>query len=79
MPVATVAQANINRAMLLWRVTGGPYAADRLAYNYYTQFIEAAEQGGMQAVCECEHFAERIAANPANRERILSVPIPEFV
>jgi pimeloyl-ACP methyl ester carboxylesterase len=35
------------RGLLLWRVTGGPYAAQRLVQNYYTQFIEAARDGGM--------------------------------
>jgi pimeloyl-ACP methyl ester carboxylesterase len=28
------------RGLLLWRVTGGPYAAERLARNYYTQYID---------------------------------------
>jgi pimeloyl-ACP methyl ester carboxylesterase len=70
--------AQVN-ALLLWRVTGGTFAANRLAYSYYTQYIEAAERGGMAAVCETEHFAERIAANPSNRERIMAVPVDEFV
>ena len=39
------------RGLLLWHVTGGAFAAQRLAQNYYTQFIEAAERGGMEAVC----------------------------
>src|SRR5271167_3490321 len=56
--------------LLLWRVTGGAYAAQRLVENYYTQFIEAAERGGMEAVCRTEHFGEVIASNPANRERL---------
>ena len=30
------------RGLLLWRVTGGAYAAQRLVENYYTQFIDAA-------------------------------------
>src|SRR5215831_18768022 len=28
------------RALLLWRVTGGRFACERLAHNYYGQFIE---------------------------------------
>ena len=66
------------RALLLWRVTGGAFAAGRLAYNYYTQFIEAAEAGGMQAVAETEHFSELIAANPANRARLLAMQAADF-
>ena len=67
------------RGLLLWRVTGGTFAAQRLAQNYYTQFIEAAERGGMEAVCRTEHFGELIASNPANRARLLSIGIERFI
>jgi pimeloyl-ACP methyl ester carboxylesterase len=65
--------------MLLWRVTGGQEAVDRLAENYYGQFITIAKAGGMKAVAESEHFAECIAARPQNRERILSVNVDDFI
>ena len=67
------------RAMLLWRVTGGAFAAGRLAFNYYTQFIEAAEAGGMEAVAATEHFAEIIAANPENRDRLAAMQVGGFI
>jgi pimeloyl-ACP methyl ester carboxylesterase len=67
------------RGLLLWRVTGGAYAARRLVQNYYTQFIEAAERGGIEAVCRTEHFAEVIANNPANRARLASMDVGRFV
>ncbi|HEV2300195.1 MAG TPA: alpha/beta hydrolase [Stellaceae bacterium] len=67
------------RGLLLWRVTGGAYAARQLAHNYYTQFIEMARQGGMAAVAESEHFGELIASNPANRERLLSIDPQHFI
>ena len=38
------------RALLLWRVTGGRFACERLAEEYYGQFITAAKAGGMAAV-----------------------------
>ncbi|MGO8919312.1 MAG: alpha/beta fold hydrolase [Stellaceae bacterium] len=66
------------RALLLWRVTGGAYAAERLAFNYYTQFLDAAQRGGIEAVCETEHFAAMIKANPANRERLLAMGAQGF-
>src|SRR5262249_25751425 len=44
------------RGLLLWRVTGGAFAAKRLVANYYTQFIGVVERGGMEAVCRTEHF-----------------------
>ena len=67
------------RALLLWRVTGGPFAAQRLAEQYYSQYIRAAEAGGMAAVAASEHFAERIAQNPANREKLLALDPAQFI
>ncbi|HWI28223.1 MAG TPA: alpha/beta fold hydrolase [Stellaceae bacterium] len=66
------------RALLLWRVTGGAYAAERLAFNYYTQFLDAVQRGGIEAVCATEHFAAMIAANPANRERLRALGAAGF-
>ncbi len=67
------------RGLLLWRVTGGQEAVDRLAENYYGQFIKIATAGGMKAVASSEHFAECIASRPENRERILSTNVDEFI
>lgn len=67
------------RALLLWRVTGGAYAAGRLAINYYTAFIDAARAGGMDAVCATEHFAGVIAANPASRARLMTMGTERFI
>jgi len=67
------------RALLLWRVTGGRFAAERLAHNYYGQFIEVARTGGMAAVCETEFFRERIESNPANRQRLLAMDPRVFI
>jgi len=67
------------RALLLYRITGGPFAAKRLAYQYYDQYIELVRSGGMQAVAESEHFAERIKVNPKNRERLLAIDPKQFV
>jgi pimeloyl-ACP methyl ester carboxylesterase len=67
------------RGLLLWRVTGGAYAAERLVQNYYTQFIDMARQGGIEAVCRSEHFAELISSNPANRARLLALGADRFI
>jgi hypothetical protein len=67
------------RALLLYRITGGPFAAKRLAYQYYDQYIELVRNGGMRAVAESEHFAERIKANPKNSERLLTMDPKQFV
>jgi hypothetical protein len=39
----------------------------------------AAQAGGMRAVADTPFFAERIAANEGNRDRILSFDVDEFV
>jgi pimeloyl-ACP methyl ester carboxylesterase len=67
------------RGLLLWRVTGGAYAAQRLVENYYTQFINAAQQGGMEEVCRTEHFGEVISSNPANRARLMAIEPQRFI
>jgi pimeloyl-ACP methyl ester carboxylesterase len=67
------------RALLLWRITGGAFAAKRLAHQYYDQYIELVQTGGMHAVAESEHFRDRIKANPKNRERLLALDPMQFV
>ena len=66
------------KALLLWRVTGGPYAAQRLAFNYYEQFLDAVASGGIQAVCDTDHFRAMIAANPANEETLRTMGADAF-
>lgn len=67
------------RSLLLWRVTGGSFAAQRLARRYYRDYIEAARAGGMAAVCESEHFRERIAVRPDHRARLLATDVERFI
>ena len=66
-------------ALLLWRVTGGRFACERLAQEYYGQYIDAAKQGGMEAVCEMEHWKERIAARPENRSALIKMDVQRFI
>ena len=67
------------RALLLWRVTGGRFACERLAEEYYGQFITAARSGGMAAVCDMDHWKERIAARPANRDVLMKMEPQQFI
>ena len=69
----------VARGLLLFRVTGGAFAANRLPENYYGQFISAAEEGGMAAVCATEQYQERIEANPANREKLMTMDPGHFI
>jgi len=67
------------RGLLLLRVTGGAFAAGRLPENYYGQFIRAAENGGMAAVCSMEQWKERMDANPRNREYLQQLSTRQFI
>jgi pimeloyl-ACP methyl ester carboxylesterase len=67
------------RALLLWRVTGGKFAAERLTENYYSKYIRAAQDGGMAAVCDLEHFKERIEARPSNRAPLMAMDAKVFI
>jgi pimeloyl-ACP methyl ester carboxylesterase len=66
------------KALLLWRVTGGEYAAKRLAFNYYIQYLEAVATGGIDTVLETEHFAAMAAANPVNEETLRQMGAAKF-
>ncbi len=60
------------RGLLLWRVTGGAFAAKRLAREYYGQYIAAMQTGGMAALCAMPHFRDLMAAHVPNRDRLLN-------
>lgn len=67
------------RGLLLFRITGGAFAAQRLPENYYAQFIRAAEQGGMLAVSRMDHWHERMALNPRSRAAIMNMSAARFI
>ena len=67
------------RGLLLIRVTGGAFAAGRLPEAYYGEFIKIAEQGGMAAICAHEQYQERIAANPATRDRLMAMDPKRYI
>jgi len=67
------------RGLLLMRVTGGPFAASRLPGIYYGQFIDAAREGGMAAVCATEAYRERLELNPDNRDRLLAMDPEAYI
>src|SRR5712691_8350592 len=67
------------RGLLLWRVTGGPVAAERLTNQYYTSHIDAAEKGGMAAVCAMEHWSEVIKTNPQARAILMAMEPRDFI
>ena len=67
------------RGLLLLRVSGGAFAAKMLPESYYGQFIRIAQEGGMEAICATQEYGERIAANAANRDRLMAMSAEEFI
>ena len=67
------------RGLLLMRITGGDFAAGRLPEMYYGQFIRAAREGGMKAVCATEQYQERIKANPDNLGRLMAMDPEHYI
>jgi pimeloyl-ACP methyl ester carboxylesterase len=67
------------RALLLLRVTGGAFAANRLPENYYGQFIRIAKEGGMAAIMATPEYQERIRENPANEARLRAMDVNEYI
>ena len=70
---------DVVRGLLLLRITGGAFTAGRLPGNYYGQFIHAAEQGGMAAVCATPFYQELIATDPVNRDRLMAIDPQQYI
>ncbi len=77
--LTAIRHPDVAAGLVLWSVSGGPYASQNLGYQYHTPFINEAIRAGMDGVAATPFFRERIEANPANRERLLSIPPDEFV
>ena len=67
------------RALLLMRITGGAFAAERLAAKYYTDYIKRVEEGGMDALARDAHFRALIVANPSNQARLQQFDAATFL
>lgn len=67
------------RALVMMRVTGGRFAVGRLSYLYYTQYIDAAREGGMLQVCQTDHFKDLIAIDAARRDAIMRWDCHRFI
>lgn len=77
--LTTVRRPEVARGLLLWSASGGEYGSQFLGFSYHVPYIMAAERTGMEAVAQTPFFADRIASNPANRERLLAQDPVAFV
>jgi pimeloyl-ACP methyl ester carboxylesterase len=76
---AVLRDPTIARGLILWSASGGAYGSQFLGFSYHVPYIVAAQAGGMAAVAETPFFAERLAANAANRAILLEQDPDQFV
>jgi pimeloyl-ACP methyl ester carboxylesterase len=70
---------DVTAGLAIWWISGGVPGLLSLANYYCMPSATAAWHGGMDAVVELEQWQEVLAANPANRERFLSMDTQEFI
>ncbi len=76
--LTAVRRPGVVKGLVVWSASGGPFAAQVLGYDYHVPYLRAAEAGGMEAVSRTPFFAERLAANPASRARLLAMDPAAF-
>jgi pimeloyl-ACP methyl ester carboxylesterase len=64
--------------VVAWSIVGGVYSQINLAAVYVLPSLQAVSFGGIEAVLGLPEWQARIEANPANRERILSLGADGF-
>jgi pimeloyl-ACP methyl ester carboxylesterase len=76
--ITAIRHPDVVRKVLGWWLSGGVYGTLILAQTYNLPFMATALTGGMKAVADMPQWAETIAANPKNRERLLDMDAEEF-
>ena len=77
--ITAIEYPEVTRQLFVWHIVGGVYSSFVLGCYYVMWNLTTAKRGGMQAVIEMPEWKERIAQNPRNRERLLSIPSEEYV
>ena len=78
-PWLCIRHPELFKGMLLAWPSGGEVPAQRLPINFYMQYIDAAQKGGMAAVADIGFFADSIKLNPSNRDRTLAMDPQKFI
>ncbi len=70
------------RKLALWHIVGGTYSTMKLAQVYVMNELAAVRTRGMEGVMELSGpaggWADLIAANPRNRDRLLAIGASQF-
>ncbi len=76
--LTAVRHREVVRGLGLWWLTGGTFGRVAIAYNQYGPAVEAAWNGGMEAVANLPQWQEVLTSNPGNRERLLALDPKQF-
>ncbi|MGV0645678.1 alpha/beta hydrolase [Mycolicibacterium sp. XJ2546] len=77
--LTTMLYPEIVRKLVVWNIVGGVYGSFVLGSYYIVPSILAVRGAGMKGVVAVEEWKQRIAENPANRERFLAMDPDEFL
>ena len=77
--LTTMLYPEIVKKLAVWNIVGGVYGSFMLGSYYIVPSILAVRGAGMKGVIHVDEWKQRIAENPANRERFLALDSDEFL
>jgi len=77
--LTTMLYPEIVRKLVVWNIVGGVYGSFVLGSYYIVPSILAVRGAGMKGVIGVDEWKERIAENPANRDRFLALDYDDFL
>ncbi len=77
--LTTMLYPEIVRKLVVWNIVGGMYGSFVLGSHYVVPTLLAFRGNGMEAVVDIREWRERIAENPANKQRFLDFDADEFL
>lgn len=77
--LTTMLYPEIVRKLVVWNIVGGVYGSFVLGSYYIVPSILAVRGTGMQGVIHVDEWKQRIAENPANKDRFLAQDPDEFL
>jgi pimeloyl-ACP methyl ester carboxylesterase len=77
--LTTILYPELVTELVVWNIVGGMYGQLNLAAVYVLPSLQAVRGLGIEGLLSVPEWQERIAANPANRARILRLDRDEFV
>jgi pimeloyl-ACP methyl ester carboxylesterase len=77
--LTTMLYPEIATKLVVWNIVGGVYGTFVLGSYYVVPNILAVRGRGVEGLLHVDEWQQRIAENPANRERILALDSDEFL